>query len=82
MLDVMPLRQLRHKGSFFGSLYVSGNLPTYPSLSQHFALSEKYVLMLAKGRGRRAVSQERIMILQESVAPCKVIQDCLGAWNL
>ena len=32
----------------FGSLYVSGKLPTYPSpISQHFALSENWVLMLA-----------------------------------
>ena len=29
--------------------YVSGKLPTYPSLSHHFALSEKYALMLAWG---------------------------------
>ena len=36
-----------------------GNCTPTPSLSQHFPLSEKKVLMLAYGRGRWAVSQKR-----------------------
>ena len=44
-----------------------GNCPPTPPLSQHVALSETYVLMLALGRGRRAVSQKRIMILMGSI---------------
>ena len=47
-----PLPQSKNR-----SLSVSRKLPTYP-----FALSEKQVLMLAQGRGRWAVSQQRIMI--------------------
>ena len=41
--------------------FLGNYLPT-PPLSQHFALSEKYVSMVAYGRGRWAVSQKRIMI--------------------
>ena len=41
--------------------FLGNCLPT-PPLSQHFALSEKYVSMVAYGRGRWAVSQKRIMI--------------------
>ena len=44
-----------------------GNCPPTPPLSQHVALSETYVLMLALGRGRWAVSQKRIMILMGSI---------------
>ena len=40
-----------------------GNCPPTPPLSQHVALTEKCVLMLALGRGRCAVSQKRMMIL-------------------
>ena len=53
----------RHK--FPGSLYISLELPPTactPPLSQHFALSEKKVIMLPRGRGRWAVSQKYIMI--------------------
>ena len=41
-----------------------GNCPPTPTLSQHFALSEKEVLMLAYGRGTCmwAVSQKCLMI--------------------
>ena len=39
-----------------------GNCPPSPPLSQHFALSEKQVLMLTYGRGRWAVSQKCITI--------------------
>ena len=34
-----------------------GNCPPTPPLSQHFALREKQVLMLAWGRGRWVVSE-------------------------
>ena len=34
------------------------NCPPTPPLGQHFAVSEKQVLMLAYGRGRWAVSQK------------------------
>ena len=44
-----------------------GNCPPTPPLSQHVALSEKYVLLLAFGRGRWAVFQKRMMILMGSI---------------
>ena len=40
-----------------------GNCPPTPPLSQHFARSEKKVLILAQGRGRWAVTQKRMMSL-------------------
>ena len=41
---------VRERGEIVGSLYVFGKLPTYPSPSQHFALSEKVVNVdLGKG---------------------------------
>ena len=46
-----------------------GNCPPTPPLSQHVALSEKYVLLLAFGGGRGgrwAVSQKHMMILMGS----------------
>ena len=42
--------------------YWLGNCPPTPPLIQHFALSEKQVLVLAQGRGRWVVFQKRIMI--------------------
>ena len=41
--------EIENHGKILGSLYVSGKVPTYPfpSLSQHFALNEKKVLMVA-----------------------------------
>ena len=39
-----------------------GNCPPTPPLSQNFALSKNYVLMLVKGRGRWAGSKKRKMI--------------------
>ena len=45
-------QKLRHQFRFLRNC-----LPT-PPLSQHFALSEKQVLMLSQGRGRWAVSQK------------------------
>ena len=45
MKDANSLSQ--KKIDYKGSLYVSGNCPPTPPLSQHFALSEKKVLMLA-----------------------------------
>ena len=41
-----------------------GNCPPTPPLSQHFALSEKQVLMLDLGRGRWAASQKPKLIGQ------------------
>ena len=45
-------QKLRHQFRFLRNC-----LPT-PPLSQHFALSEKQVLILSQGRGRWAVSQK------------------------
>ena len=42
--------------SLWGHYTFLGNCPPTPPLSQHFALSEKQVLMLTHGRGRWAVS--------------------------
>ena len=39
-----------------------GNCPLTPPLSQHFALSDKKVLMLAWGRSRWAVSRKRLIL--------------------
>ena len=44
-----------------------GNCPPTPPLSQHVALSEMCVLMLALARGRCAVFQKRMMILVGSI---------------
>ena len=57
-----------------------GNCPPTPPLSQHVALSEKYVLLLAFGRGRWAVLQKRMMFI--SVILPKMRDNCIGAWNV
>ena len=45
-----------------------GNCPATPLLSQHFALSGKWVLMLAWGRGRWTVSQKLKLIWKVHVS--------------
>ena len=48
----------------FGSLHVSGKLPTCPSPKPTLTLSSHLGQDVGLGRGRRAVSQKRIMIPQ------------------
>ena len=49
-------------GSIFGSLYISGKLPTYPSPKPTFCLKWKVSVDVGIEEGRWAVSQKCIMI--------------------
>ena len=66
---IWPLRSSFQGGRFsnlreHGQFRFLGNYLPTPPLSQHFALSEKYVLMLAYGRSRWAVSQKPHLMLE------------------
>ena len=51
-------------------LRLLGNCPPTPPLTQHFALGEKWVLMLTWGRGRWAVSQKPKYWSEKNIPTC------------